>query len=258
MTDDAPAGAARPGLTIVVPAYNEAAKIGRTLDVVRRVAAELLPEHEIVVVDDGSRDGTADAARAAAGGDPRVQVVSQPVNRGVGAAYLLGLERARPPFITLVPGDDAFSEAALRAVFAAAGTRPMVVSYRENMSVRTPLRRVLSVFCTLLMRIATGHPVRDAHGMYVFPVALARTIPTQPGYGYHIETLGRLLVLCGDFVEVPALLNPRPDASSGVMRPRVLWILGTTMLRLMAWRLGGGARARAEHGAADGAAARGS
>jgi glycosyltransferase involved in cell wall biosynthesis len=225
-------------LTIVVPAYNEAGRIADTIAGVTTVARELLEDYEVIVVNDGSRDGTGEVARAAATGDARVRVVDQPANRGVGAAFILGLHAAHQPYITLVPGDGAFSESALRNVFAAAGSAAMVVSYRENMEVRTPLRRMLSVLCTLLMRLATGKPVRDAHSMYVFPVVLARKIRVQAGYGYHIEMLGRLLTICGDYVEVPALLTPKPDASSGVMRPRVLWTLGTTMLRLMLWRIG--------------------
>jgi hypothetical protein len=72
--------------------------------------------------------------------------------------------------------------------------------------------------------------------MFVFPVELARTLPIQPGYGYHIESLGRLLTLCPSFLEIPVTLNPRPDSSSGVMRTRVIALLGITMLRLAVWR----------------------
>jgi hypothetical protein len=105
------------------------------------------------------------------------------------------------------------------------------------MDVRTPVRRTLSVICTTMMRLITGRRIRDAHSMFVFPVALARTLAVQPGYGYHIESLGRLLVSCPNFLEVPAVLNPSPDLNSGVMRTRVVLLLGTTMLRLALWRI---------------------
>lgn len=224
-------------LTIVVPAFNEEPRLAKTLNAVVRAAERHLNDYEIIVVDDGSRDGTGRAADAAARQNGRIQVVHWASNRGVGAAYLVGLSIARYAAITLVPGDNAFSPDALDNVFRAVGTAPLVVSYRVNMEVRTPLRRTLSVICTVMMRLITGHPIRDAHSLFIFPVPLARTIPVQPGYGYHIESLGRLLVLCSKYVEVPAALNTSPDTNSGVMRAHVVFLLGTTLLRLAFWRI---------------------
>jgi hypothetical protein len=224
-------------LTIVVPAFNEERHIAETLRVVSRSAARHLTDYEIIAVDDGSRDSTGSIMDAAAKDNARIRAVHQPTNRGVGAAYLKGLDLARFDSITVVPGDNAFAEVTLDNVFQAVGTAPLIVSYRVNMDVRTPLRRTLSLICTALMRLITGHSVRDAHSMFVFPVALARTLAIQPGYGYHIESLGRLLVLCPKHIEVPAILNQQPDLNSGVMRPRVVFLLGTTMLRLIGWRI---------------------
>src|SRR4030081_3446433 len=225
-------------LTIVVPAFNEAPRLATTLDAVIRVAETHLDDYEIILVNDGSRDATGEIADAAARQNRHIQVIHWPDNRGVGAAYLAGLPRAQYGSITLVPGDNAFSAAALDHVFGAVGSAPLVVSYRVNMDVRTPVRRTLSVICTAMMRLITGRRVRDAHSMFVFPVPLARTLAVQPGYGYHIESLGRLLMLCPSYVEVPAVLNPSPDLNSGVMRVRVVLLLGTTMLRLARWRIG--------------------
>ena len=71
---------------VVIPAYNVAPRIAAVL--------KSVPEFvdAITVVDDASRDGTADAARAA--GDPRVQVLQHDVNRGVGAAMATGFADA--------------------------------------------------------------------------------------------------------------------------------------------------------------------
>lgn len=223
-------------LTIVVPAFNEEHEIAAALKTVVRTADRHLQDYEIIVVDDGSRDRTGQIADVAATENPRIHVVHQPQNRGVGAAYLIGLARARFDAITVIPGDNVFSEIGVDRVFAAVGSAPLIVSYRENMELRKPLRRWLSLLCTVLMRCITGLRIRDAHSMFVFPVELARTLPIQPGYGYHIESLGRLLTLCPSFLEIPVTLNPRPDSSSGVMRTRVIALLGITMLRLAVWR----------------------
>jgi dolichol-phosphate mannosyltransferase len=224
-------------LTIVVPAFNAAAHVEATLTVVVEAAQRILDDYEVIVVDDGSTDGTGAIAEGFAAAHRKILVQRQPMNRGVGAAYWHGLNLARFPYLTLVPGDNVFTRTAVENVFGAVGLAPLVVSYRDNMHVRAPLRRTLSVVCTFLMRLITGRNIRDAHSMYVFPVELARTIPVHAGYGYHIETLGRLLCLVSTYTQVPSSINPRPDMNSGVMRFRVVAILAATMIELAGWRV---------------------
>lgn len=110
-----PPGALR--LSVVVPAYGEADRIGET---VRRLGAALadLREaggYEVVVVDDGSTDGTADAALAG-GAD---QVVVQPRNRGKGAAVRAGVMAARGRTVAFTDADLAYAPDQVRRVLAA-------------------------------------------------------------------------------------------------------------------------------------------
>ncbi|HGG58900.1 MAG TPA: glycosyltransferase family 2 protein, partial [Gammaproteobacteria bacterium] len=83
-------------VSIVIPAYNEAAAIGET---VARIRA-LYPDYEVLVVDDGSTDGTAEAARAVG-----ARVYSHPYNIGNGAAVKSGIRQARGEFVVLMDGD---------------------------------------------------------------------------------------------------------------------------------------------------------
>lgn len=90
-----------PRPTAVVPAYNEEPRLGFVLDALRGV--EMLSE--IVVVDDGSTDGTVRVAQDAAERDPRVRVLRLPCNGGKSAAMVAGAEAAANDWLVFVDAD---------------------------------------------------------------------------------------------------------------------------------------------------------
>jgi dolichyl-phosphate beta-glucosyltransferase len=81
-------------LSMVIPAYNEALRLPRTLDAMRAYLDAAAEPYEVIVVDDGSRDGTAQAAEQAALRWPQLRVLRLPANRGKGAAVREGMLRA--------------------------------------------------------------------------------------------------------------------------------------------------------------------
>jgi dolichyl-phosphate beta-glucosyltransferase len=99
----APPGELR--LSVVIPAYHEETRIGSTLELLRTALAEVDGGVELIVVDDGSADRTAAAAREA-GAD---QVIVQPQNRGKGAAVRAGMLAARGRTIAFTDADLAYS-----------------------------------------------------------------------------------------------------------------------------------------------------
>jgi putative flippase GtrA len=104
-------------LSVVVPAYDEADRIGGTVRRLRRGLAGVADDGglEIVVVDDGSTDGTADAALAAGAN----QVVVQPRNRGKGAAVRAGVLAARGRTVAFTDADLAYGPDQVQRVLAA-------------------------------------------------------------------------------------------------------------------------------------------
>src|SRR6266540_849831 len=77
-------------VSLVLPAHNEEANVQEAIAETTAVAERLFVEHEILVVDDGSSDRTAEFARAAARLDPRVRVIRHGRNRGYGEALRTG------------------------------------------------------------------------------------------------------------------------------------------------------------------------
>ena len=97
-------------LTVVIPAYNEETRIAPSLRKAVRVLAELLPEFEILVVDDGSSDRTIEVARAAVegtpGGEGRFRALVNEQNLGKGGAVRRGMLDARGAYVLFCDADE--------------------------------------------------------------------------------------------------------------------------------------------------------
>jgi poly-beta-1,6-N-acetyl-D-glucosamine synthase len=104
-----------PGVTVLLPAYNEERVIAACLQAAREVE---YPELEVLVLDDGSTDDTVAVAEAAAAGDPRVEVVKDPVNVGKAGRLNLGIERARHDLIVVADADTHLHPLAIRLLVA--------------------------------------------------------------------------------------------------------------------------------------------
>jgi dolichyl-phosphate beta-glucosyltransferase len=116
-------------LSVVLPAYREAARIGASVSEVRTALDALDGITEIVVVDDGSADGTADAARAA-GAD---QVIVLPENRGKGAAVRAGVLASSGNAVVFTDADLAYPPSQLgRVLEAIEGGSDVVVGNRRH------------------------------------------------------------------------------------------------------------------------------
>jgi dolichol-phosphate mannosyltransferase len=93
-----------PRLSVIMPVYNEEGAIAAAVNEVKEHVLALIPASELVVVDDGSRDGTGRLLDDAAATDPRIKVIHQP-NGGHGAALLTGLKASSGEYIFLIDSD---------------------------------------------------------------------------------------------------------------------------------------------------------
>ena len=123
-------------VSIVIPAYNEAAHVAEQIRAVRQVMEQTGWEFEILVVDDGSADNT--ARRAAETG---VRVLRHRRNRGYGASLKTGIAAARYDWILITDADGTYPTSAIPKLLAAAAVNDMVVGARVGKSVKIPLVR---------------------------------------------------------------------------------------------------------------------
>jgi len=105
------------GLSVFFPAYNDSGTIASMVIRTVRTAAELTPDFEVIIVDDGSADSTAEIADELVRTYPQVRAVHHPINRDYGAALQTGFRSATKELIFYTDGDAQYDPAELRALW---------------------------------------------------------------------------------------------------------------------------------------------
>jgi glycosyltransferase involved in cell wall biosynthesis len=163
--DRVPAAAPRPapvlpGLSIVLPCYQEAGNVADAIRAAESVAARTSEAYEILVVDDGSTDGTGEIAADFVDGSGRVRLLVHAHNRGYGAALRSGIEAASMPWVLLTDADLQFDFRDLEDFVMLARSADLVAGRRVLR--RDSLRRRLNgAAWNWLMRTLFDLPVRD-------------------------------------------------------------------------------------------------
>jgi dolichyl-phosphate beta-glucosyltransferase len=207
-------------LTVVVPAKDEEARIATTVARLRAELADLEPE--ILVVDDGSTDATADAARAAG-----ARVVRHEHNRGKGAAVRTGMLDARGRTIAFLDADLAYPPAQARVLLEAveSGWDVAVGNRFDRASVvegRSALRYVVGrVFNAVTAAILLGQYRDTQCGCKAFRSDVARSVFSRTrldGFAFDVEVLHLVERDRFSLLEVPVTLHETGGSSVHVVR----------------------------------------
>ncbi|MEM7437199.1 MAG: glycosyltransferase family 2 protein [Myxococcota bacterium] len=162
-------------LSVVVPCFNEEGNIADVVRSAAEVGRNVATRLEIVVVDDGSTDGTASLLADLQARVPELTTVHHSVNRGYGAAVRSGLRRAHHDYVFLTDGDGQFDLRELEPAIAMLASHDVVVGYRHRRS-DGPWRSLYGRAWTGLVNLALGLDVRDANCAFkLVPQGLLRT-----------------------------------------------------------------------------------
>src|SRR4051794_37646568 len=223
-------------ISVVVPAYNEMGNLeGAVRDVVH--ALRSFDEFEVIIVNDGSKDGTAEVADNLAATLQGVRVIHHEVNRGFSESYLTGMKNARMAYFTFVPGDHEVAPESIEEIFAAVGKADIVVPYHGTPWNRAWHRRILTWICTTQLNILFSRKLQYFQGPAVYPTALARVLPINTtGFFFATEMLVNALLMGYSYVEVPLTHHERTYGQSKAVKTSNIINAQFTILRLW-WNL---------------------
>ncbi len=236
----------QPFLSVVVPAYNEFLRIGKSLEKIRGYLESKDFASELIVVDDGSTDRTPELLREIAASFPAMRVLRNEPNRGKGFSVRRGVLDARGELILFTDADLSAPiedvDKLLAAIQssqadAAVGSRALE---RTLVGTHQPwFREYAGRAFNLLVRLFTGLSIRDTQcGLKLFRrVSTRRAFELQrgTGFGFDPEVLFLIERLGGKVVEVAVRWNDNPATKVRLLRDSAAMALDLVRLRWRAW-----------------------
>lgn len=223
---------------LLVPVMNEA----RTLDAVLDRLLAIKRVDQCIVINDGSRDATADVLRKRlAAGDPRIRVVTHEHNRGKGAAIQSGLSAVTTDFAIVQDADTEYDPDDLEKIFAALESKEAPVVFGSRFLRPNPnLYRSYLLGNKLLTGIANflgGGNLTDAYTCYKgMSIGLWRRLQLKSaGFEIEAEISMKCLLSGWRVLELPITYKPRSFAEGKKIRPKdaIKGIMKMLRVRLM-------------------------
>lgn len=221
-----------PGLeeavSVVIPAFNEGPHVAEQVEAVREALERTGWRWEIVVVDDGSSDGTAEAAAAAG-----VRVVRHRRNRGYGAALKTGVAATRMPWVLITDADGTYPADAIPALLARADGADMAVGARVGKTVRIETaRRPAKWFLRVLAGYLADQPIPDLNsGLRLMRRSLIEQYLYVLPSGFSFTTTITLASLCNEHPVEWVPIDYHRRLGSSKIRPRHAYDFALLIIR---------------------------
>jgi glycosyltransferase involved in cell wall biosynthesis len=205
-------------VSVVIPAFNEAAHVAGQLRAVQDAVRETGWAFEVIVVDDGSSDGTAEAAAAV----PGVRVLRHRRNRGYGGALKTGIAAARYPWVLITDADGTYPASAVPRLLSQAEGCDMVVGARTGTAVSIPFaRRPAKAFLRWLASYLAGQRLPDLNsGLRLMRADLVARYAHLLPSGFSFTTTITLAAACNDHAVEYVPIDYHARLGTSKIRPR--------------------------------------
>lgn len=213
----------RERLCVLVPCLNERGNVEPAVLEVLAYAGELPLEVRVVMIDDGSEDGTREEMERLAAADPRCEVRVNPRNMGLGRSVMNTVGTLAPDdWVTVYPGDNEFLFSSIRNFVAAREGHDLLLGYLYNPVVRTLHRRLASYAFTKLVAMLYGFPWRYLNGMKMYRASVFQGLEmVSSGHAFMAEAIAKAQLRRPDLRigEVPFYSRGRGTGKSKAIRP---------------------------------------
>ncbi len=188
----------QPYLSIVIPAYNEEHRLPETLALVKDFVEEQDYLVEVLIIDDGSTDNTADVVRHAARRFPQLRLIANQTNKGKGGVVKQGMLEAKGEYRLFTDADSSTPITELKKLLPFASRYDVVIGSRYlepgSIKVRQPIkRRIISRTCNLVIQLLLLPGIKDTQcGFKLFSARAAEDIfnrQSMRGWSFDIELL---------------------------------------------------------------------
>lgn len=237
----------KPGLTILIPAYNESEGVIKTTLALKKILNELEDDYsvEAIFIDDGSKDDTAALLLDAIAEDSRMKVISHPQNRGLGAALRTGFENATGDLFITTDFDQTYHFSTIPEIVS------LSISSGADIVTASPYhplgrvenvpryRLIFSFGASLLYRILVTWKIHTWTALFrVYRRDVVNNVPfTQDGFLAGTELLIRALQKGYTAVEYPTTLHSRTFGQSSIRIAQVTLSHIRFQLRLLSEKL---------------------
>lgn len=155
--------------SLIVICYNEAGSIAQVIDSARSLLFEMnLDDFEIIVVDDGSKDGSREIIEKCAAENEKVRAIYHQVNQGIGATIISGYRASKFDRVCMIPGDGQFMLEQLKQ-FQNITDNTIISFYREKNKIYSPRRKVLSWINRQILASVFGIKIKDINWVKIYP-----------------------------------------------------------------------------------------
>ena len=183
-------------LTVVVPCLNEEAAVRPTVDEIMSLAPTLPVRVEVLMVDDGSTDGTRRVMEELCERYPAARMLVNATNLGAGRAAMKAFEGIdRESWITCIPGDNEMMFESIRGFLDIRKDYDLILGYLQNPVIRPLVRRFASNAFTVTTRMLYGYPYRYLNGVKMYRRWVFEGIETiSGGHAINAELIAKAIL----------------------------------------------------------------
>lgn len=222
-----PPTAAKASISFIVLALNEENNIQMTVETILDAVRNSRPaDYQIVLVDDGSTDGTSEIMEKLAAGNDKIIVVHNEQNLGLGGAYKRGINFAQCDYVMIVAGDNVMPSSDMSVILDRLGEADIILPYLTNPKLRPLGRRIGSWGFTTMVNLLFGLRVRYYQGMLPRREMLNKIRIATDSYAFPAEAVVKLVKGGCSYVEVGIANTPSYKGRSRALQPqRLLGVL---------------------------------